>query len=73
MNENETTAYVLGFCYRPVILSLDFSLPGSGVRKLSVQPWAFLMYIGNLEMDNSLKWVLFNIVSGQTTNHALWK
>ena len=27
-------------CGRPVILSLDFSLLGSGVRKWSVQPWA---------------------------------
>ncbi|XP_066030249.1 uncharacterized protein [Pocillopora verrucosa] len=29
-------------CGRPVILSLDFSLLGSGVRKWSVQPWSFL-------------------------------
>ena len=42
-------------CGRPVILSLDFSLLGSGVRKWSVQPWAFLMYVENLEMNNSLR------------------
>ena len=27
----------------------------------------------NLEVDNSLKWVLFNMVSGQITSDALWK
>ena len=30
-------------------------------------------YVVNLEMDNSLKWVLFNNVSGQITSDALWK
>ena len=30
-------------------------------------------YVVNLEMDNSLKWVLFNKVSGQITSNALWK
>ena len=38
-----------------------------------MQPWAFLMYVINLEMDNSQKWVLFNIVSGQTASDTLWK
>ena len=33
----------------------------------------FLMNVENLEMGNSLKWVLFNIVSGQITSDALWK
>ena len=60
-------------CGRPVILSLDFSLLGSGVRKWSVQPWAFLMYVENLEMNNSLKWALFIKVSGQITSNTLWK
>ena len=55
-------------CGRPVIRSLDFSLLGSGVRKWSVQPWAFLMNVENVEMDNSLKCVLFIKVSGQITN-----
>ena len=27
----------------------------------------------NLERDKSLKWILFNIVSGQVTSDALWK
>ena len=57
----------------PVILSLDFSLLGSGVRIWSVQPWAFLMYVENFEIDNSLKWVTFHVVSGQITSNALWK
>ena len=30
-------------------------------------------YVVNLEMDNSLKWALFNKVSGQVTSDALWK
>ena len=28
-------------------------------------------YLANLEINNSLKWVLFNIVSGQITSNAL--
>ena len=69
-----TCAWILRWiCGRPVILSLDFSLLGSGVRKWSVQPWAFLMYVENLEMDNSLKWALFIKVSGQITSNTLWK
>ena len=31
------------------------------------------MYVENLEMDNSLKWVLFIKVSGQITSDTLWK
>ena len=34
---------------------------------------AFLMYVENLDMDNSVKWVPLNIVSGQITSDALWK
>ena len=52
-------------CGCPVILRWNFSLLISGVRKWSVQPLAFLMYVENLEMDNSLKCVLFIKVSGQ--------
>ena len=29
------------------------------------------MYVVNLEMDSSLKWVLFNILRGQITSDAL--
>ena len=50
-----------------------YKLLGSGVRKWSVQPWAFLMYVENLEMNNSLKWALFIKVNGQITNDTLWK
>ena len=32
-----------------------------------------LMYVENLEIDNSLKCVPFNIVSGKITRNALWK
>ena len=48
-----------------------YKLLGSGVRKWSVQPWAFLMNVENLEMDNSLKCVLFIKVSGQITSVTL--
>ena len=58
---------------RPIILRRNFSLLRSGVRKCSVQPWAFTMYVENLEMDNSLKCVLFIKVSGQITSNTLWK
>ena len=34
--------------------------------------WPFTTLI-NLEMDNSLNWVLFNVVSGQITRDARWK
>ena len=30
-------------------------------------------YVGNLEKDISLKWALFDKVSGQTTSDVLWK
>ena len=29
------------------------------------------MYVVNLEVDNSLKWALFNIVSGQIASNTL--
>ena len=31
------------------------------------------MYVENLEMDNSIKWVPFHSVSGQITSDVLWK
>ena len=34
---------------------------------------ALPMYVENLEIDNSLKWVPFNVVSGQIASNALWK
>ena len=35
------------------------------------EDWAFLMYVENLEMDNSLKWVLFIKVNGWITSDTL--
>ena len=32
---------------------------------------ASLMYAVSLEMDNSLKWVLFNVINGQIASDAL--
>ena len=29
--------------------------------------------VANLEMENSLKWFLSNMVSGETTRNALWR
>ena len=43
---------------------LDLLLPREG---------ALLLEVVNLEMGNSVKWFLLNIVSGQTTSDALWK
>ena len=39
----------------------------------NAQKRAFLMYVENLEMNNSLKWALFIKVSGQITSNTLWK
>ena len=36
----------------PGHFELRFSLRGSSIQKWSVQPWAFIMYVVNLEMDN---------------------
>ena len=52
---------------------LEFLTSRIGRSKLECAALACLMYVVNLEMDNSLKWVLFNIVSGQITSDALWK
>ena len=35
-----------------------------------MQPLGFSYVRSNLEMDNSLKWVLFNIVIGQITSEG---
>ena len=43
-----------------------------GIEETYWRP-SFLVYVENLEIDNSLKWVLFNVVSGQITGNALWK
>ena len=50
-----------------------FRFLDSGVRKCSIQRWTFLMYVENLEMDNSLKWALFIKVNGQIRSDRLWK
>ena len=38
-----------------------------------MQPKAFPMYVVNLEMDDSPKWVLLNKVSGQIASDTPWK
>ena len=40
---------------------------------LLLREGALLLEVVNLEMGNSVKWFLLNIVSGQTTSDALWK
>ena len=52
----------VGDCVQNVLDSFQF------IWKLSI-----LMYVVNLEMDNSLKWFLFNIVSGQMANDSFSK
>ena len=54
----------------PGHFELGFSLLGRAVRKWSVQP-CFLSGLGNLEIDNSLKWPRFNKISVQKTSDAL--
>ena len=43
---------------------------GNGVFSLGLFS---VIYVENLKMDNSLKWVLFIKVSGQITSDMLWK
>ena len=52
----------------PGHFALVFFASQIGRSKWSVQPWVFLRYVENLEMDNSLKCVLFIKVSGQITS-----
>ena len=68
---------MLGFCVGFVaarsFCAWIFRFSDQAFGKWSVQPWAFLMYVENLEMNNSLKWALFIKVSGQITSNTLWK
>ena len=76
VNWNETAVYVLGFCVGFVAarsFCAGIFLLRSGVRKWSVQPWAFPMYFENLEIDNSPKCGLSIKGSGQITSNTLWK
>ena len=43
------------------------------ISRFSTYIGLFLMYVENLEVDNSLKWVLFIKESEQITSDALWK
>ena len=59
-------------CGRPVMLSLEYF--ASWIRRSEMECAALAFsYVVNLERDNSLKWVLFNIVCGQITSSALRK
>ena len=58
-------------CGRPVILRWDFSLLGSGVRKWSVQPWAFIMYVEKPPDEQLAKLIIK--ISGQITSDTLGK
>ena len=68
-NCNETTICVLGFCVGP---PGHFEL-GFFTSRVGRCAALGFFYVVHLEMDNSLKWVLFNKVSGQITSDALWK
>ena len=57
----------------PGHFELGFSASRIRRSEMGVQPWAFLMCVENLEMNNSLKWALFIKVSGQITSSTLWK
>ena len=45
----------------------------TGIFTTAVHKKSFFMHVGNLEMVNSLKWVLFIKVSGQIIGNTLWK
>ena len=47
--------------------------PPFSLNNVQKQQRGHLQGVGNLEMDDSLKWSRFNKVSGQTTSDALWK
>ena len=80
VNWNETIVYLLEFWVGFVAAwsfwawSFGFSdrAFGNGVCSFKLLS-CFLLHVVNLEVDNSLKWVLFNMVSGHTTSDALWK
>ena len=55
----------------PGHFALEFFAPQIGRSEMECS--AFLMYVENLEMDNSLKCVLFIKVSSQITSNTLWK
>ena len=76
MNWNETAIYVLGFCvgfvaawsFRAWMFRFSDRACANRVCSLGLPIW-----VVNLELDKSLKWLLFNIVSVQITSDALWK
>ena len=41
--------------------------------EFSISNVYYSLGVVNLEMENSLKWLLFNTVSGQTTSDEPWK
>ena len=52
------------------IWSLEFFASWIGRSKMQRTALGF-PYAENLEMDNSLKWILFNIVSGKITSEQM--
>ena len=60
---------------KPIVSTHMITFPAHNIEMLerTQAAQAFLVYIENLEIDNSLKWITFNIVSGQITRNALWK
>ena len=80
VNWNETIVYLLelwvGFVAARSFWAWSFRFSdrafGNGVCSFKLLS-CFLLHVVNLEVDNSLKWVLFNIVSGQITSDVLRK
>ena len=57
----------------PGHFALEFFASQIGRSEMECSALGFSMYVENLEMDNSLKCVLFIKVSGQITSNTLWK
>ena len=45
----------------------------NNISRFSKYMRVFLIYIENLEKNDSPKWVSFNLECGQITSNALWK
>lgn len=55
----------------PISLNVENTYKSTNNNKTHRRRIEGLSYVTNLKMDNSLKWVLFNIESGQITSDAL--
>ena len=70
----QTTVCPVALCLRSTkVLYWKYISLMSFERCTRLHSLALINLPENLELDNSLKWVPFNVVSGQITSNALWK